>query len=384
MAEALFWLSAGLLAWTVAGYPLLLVGAGLLLRRGVARGTALADVQVVVPVHDGAAELAAKLENCLALDYPAGRRRILVVSDGSTDDTVAIARGFAPRGVECLELRERLGKVAAQNRALPRIAAPIVLFTDVSIRVRPDALRRVVENFCDPTVGVVTCRDAVANEGAADAGESLYIRYDMLLRAWGNRSGTLIGATGGFYAVREELMRGGWEPAHPPDFEAALVAIRRGLRVVEDERVVATYAAAGDRAHELERKVRTITRGMRALSDHADLLNPRRHGLAAVKLLHHKLLRWLAPLWLAGLLVSNAWIVVRDPGRPAWAALLAAQVGLWLAGLAGLTPLGRTPLLRPLLRGPAFALLSTIALVRSWWNLLRGRDYTVWAPTRRG
>jgi glycosyltransferase involved in cell wall biosynthesis len=357
---------------------------GLVLNRGVERGDEPLDVQIIVPVHDGEAALEDKIRNCLDLDYPEPSRRIRIVSDGSTDATVEIARRFAAQGVECLAIPQRVGKVAAQNRALQGVSAPIVLFTDVSIRVRPDALKLIASNFSDPSVGVVSCRDAVGTDGGAGSGESLYIRYDMLLRRYSNRSGSLIGATGGFYAVREELTRGGWNPAYPPDFYAALRAIDAGLRVVEDERVLAYYSAATESTREMERKVRTITRGMQALFGNARLLNPARHGLAAFKLWNHKLLRWATPVLLAGLLAVNLAIVWQEPTRRFYALALVAQVGFHLAGIVGLSRVGRRAGLRSLLRVPAFTMLSNVALTRSWWNLVRGRQYTVWSPTPRG
>ena len=384
MIEIVFWTLAGLLLYSIVGYPLLVFLLGSLLRRKIERGDELPDVQVIVPVHNAERELDAKLRNCLELDYPAGRLRIRVVSDGSTDGTVAIAERHADRGVETLVVPERVGKVAAQNRAVEGVSAPVVLFTDVGIRVQPEALRQVVSNFADPEVGVVSCRDAVDTSGGEDAGESLYIRYDMALREYSNRSGTLIGATGGFYAARRELVEGGWNPAHPPDFYSALTAIRHGMRVVEDERVVATYASVSDRSHELERKVRTMTRGMRALADNADLLNPFRYGLAALKLLHHKLLRWSMPLLLAGMLVVAGLIVSIRPDSIFWIVVLALQIASYAAGLLGLTALGSLPGVRELTRAPAFIVLSNLALARSWWNVLTGQDYTVWTPTARG
>jgi cellulose synthase/poly-beta-1,6-N-acetylglucosamine synthase-like glycosyltransferase len=384
MIEIVFWTLAGLLIYSIVGYPLLVFLLGGLLRRKIDRGETLPDVQLIVPVHNAEAELEAKLQNCLELDYPAGRLRIRVVSDGSTDGTVAIAERFADRGVETVVVSERVGKVAAQNKALEGVTAPVVLFTDIGIRVGPAALRHVASNFADPDVGVVSCRDAVDSSGGEDAGESLYIRYDMALRAYSNRSGTLIGATGGFYAARRQLVEGGWNPAHPPDFYAALAAIRHGMRVVEDERVVATYTAVSDRSSELERKVRTMTRGMRALADNADLLNPFRYGLAALKLLHHKLLRWSMPLLLAGMLVVAGLIVSIRPDSLFWIVVLALQIAGYAAGLLGLTPLGDLPGLKQLTRAPAFVVLANLALARSWWNVLNGQDYTAWTPTARG
>ncbi len=375
---------AALLAYTLAGYPILMAALGALRRRPVVRDGQIREIAIVVPVHDAEEELEAKIENCLRLDYPPEAYRVWVVSDGSTDRTVEIAGRYRDRGVRCLAIPERVGKVAAQNRVLPFLREPIWVFTDVSVRVAPDALRRVSEDFADPSVGVVSSRDDVDPEGGTGLGERLYILYDMAARRALRGTGSLVGVTGGFYAVRRELAAEPWEPAHPPDFFIALRAIERGLRVVEDDRLRAWYRAPGAAAGEYARKVRTITRGMWALWDHRRLLDPLRYGLVAVELLSHKALRWTLPLQLAALLGASAWAAWAHPSEPAWSALALAQGAAYAAGgwacARDRQGRGRGGRLWGAL---GYLVLVNAAILHSWFNLLSGRRYVVWEPTRR-
>ena len=381
LAQACFWTSAALAAHAVIGYPLWVALAGRFTRREVRRGAVTPSVDIVIPVHDGEAEIAEKLRNCLELEYPEAQRTVWVISDGSTDRTPAIADGFRDQGIRCLAVPERVGKVAAQNRLVPRLSAEIVVFTDVSIRVRPDALRLLVSNFADPVVGVVSCRDQVLARTGSGNGEGLYIRYDMAVRRYTTRVGSLIGVTGGFYGVRRELTRGGWDPSYPPDFHAALCAIENGYRAAEDERVLAFYPTAPSHAREFERKVRTMSRGMWALWGHRRLLNPLRYGWTALHLIHYKLLRWLMPYLLLALYLSTAWLAswAPLPYLPLWL----AQTTLVLLGCLGLAGTGRARPLGPLTRGPAFVVLFNLALLLSWRNLVVGRRFVVWEPTPR-
>lgn len=384
MEGAAFLALAALLAYTLAGYPILMAALGAVRRRPVARDQAVREIAVVIPVHDAEAELEAKLDNCLRLDYPPDAYRVWVVSDGSTDRTVEIAGRYRDRGVRCLAIPERVGKVAAQNRVLPMLREPIWVFTDVSVRVAPDALRLVSGNFADPTVGVVSCRDEVDPEGGTGLGERLYILYDMAARYALRGAGSLVGVTGGFYAVRRELAAEPWEPAHPPDFFIALRAIERGMRVVEDDRLRARYRAPGAAGGEYARKVRTITRGMWALWDHRRLLDPVRYGLVAVELLSHKLLRWTLPFQLLALLAVSAWAAWTHPRNAAWTALVLAQGAAYAAGgwaCARSRPGGRRG--ERLWGALGYVVLVNAAILHSWFNLLRGRRYVVWEPTRR-
>lgn len=374
---------AALLACTLAGYPVLMAALGALRRRPVVRDEKIREIAVVIPVHDAEGELEAKLDNCLCFDYPPGAYRVWVVSDGSADRTVEIAERYRDRGVRCLAIPERVGKVAAQNLVLSLLQEPICVFTDVSVHVGSDALRLVSANFADPTVGVVSCRDEVDPGGGTGLGERLYILYDMTVRGALRGTGSLVGVTGGFYAVRRELAAEPWEPAHPPDFFIALRAIERGMRVVEDERLRARYRASGAVGDEYARKVRTITRGMWALWDHRRLLDPVNYGLVALELFGHKLLRWTLPFQLLALLGASAWAAWRHPENPVWGVLALAQGAAYAAGSWACARGPRGGREKPLWGALGYVVLVNAAILHSWLNLLRGRRYVMWEPTRR-
>jgi cellulose synthase/poly-beta-1,6-N-acetylglucosamine synthase-like glycosyltransferase len=77
------------------------------------------------------------------LDYPADKLRILVLSDGSTDRTAEIARSYAGRGVELLELSSG-GKSAALTAGLAQAAGEAVFLTDIRQELSPNSLRDLV------------------------------------------------------------------------------------------------------------------------------------------------------------------------------------------------------------------------------------------------
>ena len=356
---------------------------GLVLNRSIRRDDRIRSVAIVIPVHNAEANIEAKILNCLQADYPVEARTIWVVSDGSTDGTVEIAGRYRDRNVRCLEIPERVGKVAAQNRALPLLDAEVIVFTDVGIKVGRHALWHIVSDFGDPTVGVVSCRDQIAAGVPGAGGEGIYIAYDMRVRDLTNRTGSLIGVTGGFYALRRELAETPWDPACPPDFFVALRAIEAGYRVVQDERVLAAYAVTAMPSGEFARKVRTMTRGMFALWGHLHLLNPVRHGLASYQLLGQKLLRWMTPFFLIGLLICSALLLESQHAAGIYRIFVAAQVILYALGALGLWVAGGNSRLKRYLEGPGFFLMSNAAILASWWNLATGKRYTVWEPTKR-
>lgn len=356
------------------GYPLLLAA----LRRfaplpAVTRGGPdfAPPLSVVIAVHDGARELARKLENTLAQAYP-GAREILVSSDGSTDATEAIAESFAARGVTLVRSDARRGKEAAQAAAIARASGEILVFTDVSAELAPGALQAIVAPFADPTIGSVSSEDEVDDP----AGEGAYVRFEMALRRMESEAATLVGLSGSFFAARRALGTP-WPTDLASDFRTALESARRGLRAISEPGARARFGVNPDVGAEWNRKVRTVRRGLAVLFAYRSLLHPR-HGRAALALWGHKLARFTSPLAL--LLVLGASLAAAPASR--LAALLAGlQLAAYAAaGLAlGVPAVARFRL--PRLAG--FFVLVNASMLVAWWHHLRGEKAVTWQPTRR-
>ena len=154
VAKTLFWGSAAALSWTHLGYPLAMGALARVRERRVAKDpSAEPTVSVIVAAYNEASVIERRLENLLALDYPADRVEIVVASDASSDRTDELVEAVAAR-----EPRARLlacprgGKVAAQDRAVRESRADIVAFSDANATWAPDALRRLVADLADPDV----------------------------------------------------------------------------------------------------------------------------------------------------------------------------------------------------------------------------------------
>lgn len=370
--------------YTYVGYPLLLLAVGALRRRGAGEPPEPAEwprVSITVPAYNEEHEIADTLEALLRIDYPADRRQIVVVSDASTDGTDRIVRSFAGRGVELLRLPRRSGKTVAENTAAAHLTGDVVVNTDASVRIAPDALKPLVRALAEPGTGLASGRDvSVARlDRAANPGESGYVGYEMAVRRLETRAGGIVGASGCFYAIRAELHRKPLPEALSRDFAAALVAREHGWRAVSVDRAVCLVPRTASPRREYRRKVRTITRGMETLAFKRHLLNPLRFGLFAWKLWSHKVCRWLVP-WTA--LLAFAATLVLAPGHP-WARLVAAAGGLVLAAaaVAAAWPAGRR--IPRVVSLPAFAALGNLAAVHASLRAAHGDQNATWEPTRR-
>lgn len=350
--------------------------------------TAAADwplITLTVPCYNEERNIRQTLEALLALDYPADRRQILVISDASTDDTDSIVREFADRGVELLRLDTRRGKSAAENAAGAVARGAIVVNTDATIRILPDALKALVSAFSDPQVGVASGRDvsvsaAGAQPGSGEtSGESGYVGYEMDIRALETRVGSIVGASGCFYGIRKSLYDSAFPESLSRDFASALIAREAGFRAVSVNAAVCLVPRTQSLQSEYKRKIRTMARGLQTLWYKRHLLNPTRYGAFAWMLFSHKLCRWLV---YPALPVAAVALVAASVHSVFWRAVLGVATVGTIVGVIGM----RWPRER---RAPAlitiagFALASNLAGMLAWFRVLTNQRAAVWEPTRR-
>lgn len=372
-----------LLGYSFVGYPLIL---RLLAARRPKPGPGShpeewPTVSISVPVYNEEAQIRGLLESLLALDYPAERRQILVISDHSSDRTDEIVAEYAQRGVELMRMPKRGGKTAGENAAAPWLTGEIVVNTDASIRIRPDALKPLVAAFADPSVGVASGRDVSIAHVAADANvtEAGYVGYEMAIRALETRAGGIVGASGCFYAIRAHLHRAPL-PAHlSRDFASALIAREHGYRAVSVDAAVCLVPRTASLKREYRRKVRTLSRGMETLWFKRHLLNPLRHGAFAWMLWSHKVCRWMVP---PGMLAAGLAVVLLSIDTEAGRVLAAAGGVVGTLAVMGWTWPSSKPMPR-FLSLPTSVVLMTLAGVHSLNKALHGDENATWEPTRR-
>jgi cellulose synthase/poly-beta-1,6-N-acetylglucosamine synthase-like glycosyltransferase len=366
-----------LLAYVYAGYPVLVRLLAGVLRRRVAAAPHTPSVTVLIAAYNEARHIVETVRNKLAQDYPPDRLEVIVISDGSTDGTDELVRGLADPRVQLIRQEPRAGKTAGLNLAAPRAGGEILAFADANSLWAPDALARLVEPFADADVGYVTGRMAYRAPDGSLTGEgcSAYMRYENALRDWETACGSIVGVDGGIDAVRRELhvpMRAD----QLPDFVLPLTVRERGFRVVYEPRALLyedALAAAGD---EFRMRVRVSLRALHALRDKRTLLDPWRFGLFAWQLWSHKLLRYLAPLFQIGALVSNA-VLAWGPWS-FWTGLFAAQLLFYVLAWAGHRRRdGQSPRFVTL---AYYLCLVNAAAGVALWRFLRGQRQVIWQP----
>ena len=373
----LFWSAAALLLYTFAAYPVMVWLASVRRTDSRRREPIEPFVSIIVTAHNEEALMERKIQNCLSLTYPKDKCEIIVASDGSTDRTAAIAATFLTQGVRLIDLPERRGKQYAQMMARDLAQGEILVFTDAGVQLRADALRAMVSNFADPAVGCVSSEDEIVPARRGWAGERAYVQFEMWLRRVESRAGSLVSASGSFFAARKSVCEQ-WHVDQTSDFFVPLHAIAMGMRAVVDPASVGTYAAAHAPKTELYRKVRTIVNGLHVFFSHLELVNPFRYGLVAWQLVSHKLCRWLTPFAGLALLVSSWALWPAGFFYRLSSVVLSAGLATGIVGLAA----GRLTNWKPL-RLAAYLLLGNAATVMAWSYFITGERFVTWQPTRR-
>ena len=379
MLIAIFWAALFLVVYTYLIYPVLLwlLAAGRKMPE-YASPSEWPTVSLIIAAHNEETVLRAKLENALAMDYPAERLDIIVVSDASTDDTDRIAAEFAARGVRLHRQEIRGGKTEAQNAGVRLARGQFVAFSDANSMYAPSALKRLLAPFADERIGCVCGELQYANpdEQGAGKGEGLYWRYEQFLKRRESLLSSALGANGAIYALRRALfveLRGDIIS----DFVAPLHAWRRGFRIAYEPTAVATEYSSGRFGDEFRRRRRIVSRSLYGLWTEAGVLNPFAHFLFAFQMFSHKLLRWLVPVWLLVVLAVNIPLVVGEN----YGILLALQVTFYgLAALGLLLPerLGRYWLFYV----PAYFTATNWGTLLGLLSFLMGRRHRVWQPAR--
>jgi glycosyltransferase involved in cell wall biosynthesis len=373
----LFWLSVLFLFYTLAGYPLVLWIVARFRNRPHYRAVFTPSVSIIIAAHNEAGGIAKKIQNCLDLTYPTDRYEIIVASDGSDDGTAGIVRSFSNRGVHLIEIPERRGKQFAQLQARDRSFGDILVFTDAGVELSPNALETITANFADPEVGCVSSEDQILKRPGWK-GEQSYVSFEMWIRRWESQIGSLVTASGSFFAARRTVCEP-WHTDKTSDFFVVLNTVAAGMRAVIDPASIGRYGISYSDKSELQRKVRTIVNGLDVFFMYIGLLNPFRYGFFSWQLVSHKLFRWLVPTAMLVLLLSNFFVW---KSGPFYQLCLIAQVGIYGVGLLALTASSFAQWNPMRLAG--YFLLGNAATLMAWFYFLSGEKFVSWQPTQRG
>jgi cellulose synthase/poly-beta-1,6-N-acetylglucosamine synthase-like glycosyltransferase len=356
-----------LVLYTYVGYPLLLLIASRLWRKPVVRSREFScSVSVVLAVRNEENNIGRRLNELVELVRSSGiRGEIVVVSDGSSDKTSAIADSINREMVRVIDLPVNEGKAAALTYGCRATRNEIIVFADARQTWRPDALRLMLENFADPDVGAVTGDLVIETAPGVQAGVGLYWKLEKSIRRLESRFSSMVGVTGAIASVRRELFRPIPAGTVLDDVYWPMRVAIQGYRVVHDKRAKAFDRLPPRMKDEFRRKVRTLTGNFQLVGRLPSLLLPWRNPIWW-QFVSHKVCRLAVPWALLGTLLASAALT-----GPGYSVAFWFQVACYVLGLVGMTRLGTR--LKPAAAAGSFIVLNAAAWIAFWkWSLRRG------------
>lgn len=376
--EFTFWVGSILIIYVYAGYGCFLMIAASIKGKPIQRGPSKTSVTIIVAAYNEEQDIKNKLDNILALDYPGDLINIIVGSDESSDRTDEIVMSYPDKRVQLLRVEGRQGKTAVQNACAEKASGTILVFTDATTDLHKRSLSYLVENFNDPDVGCVGAKLIYANKNESEVGEGgvSYWSYETAIKTMESRLSSLIGVSGCYYAVRKSLYTS--IPADLiSDFVIAMDIYKKGYRVVFDERATCEETTLDDSRDEYSMRVRVAIRSYGALWRMRSLLNPVKHGLYAIQLLSHKVLRYLVGVFAIVVYLSNLFLL----NSSFYLFIFVLQNLFYLLALFVLLNKGSKKNVG-LLSIPSYLVLANYAATVALIKFLNGQKITVWTPQR--
>jgi cellulose synthase/poly-beta-1,6-N-acetylglucosamine synthase-like glycosyltransferase len=377
----IFWLAAGLLLHTYLLYPLSLPILGLFFRVKPRPGNSNRHkVSILIAAYNEEKVIEEKIRNCFELEFPRKNLEILIGSDASTDRTEAIVAKYAP-DVKLFAFKQRGGKASVLNQLVPRAQGDILVFCDANTMLLKNALQKLLAHFDNPEVGCVCGRLVLQDSGesALGIGESMYWNLESEIKKAEGRLGIVIGANGAIYAIRKELYdRIPTGRKAMDDFYVTTRVLARGRKAIYEPQAIGSEETSAEAYGEFFRKVRISQANFNLLGRYMPLLNPLR-GLIAYGFFSHKFLRWVAPVLMVTLFISNAFLLAQGP---IYYGAFVAQVALYfLAGL-GYARNGKTRRSKLLLI-PFYFVSMNVALALGMLKAIFQKDKGSWDRVER-
>ena len=367
--------------YVYAGYPALLWLASRCKRpHGQGDAGHEPSVTLVISCYNEADVIARKLENSLALDYPANKLAILVVSDGSDDGTDNIVKAFADKGIRLIRQEGRLGKTMGLNLAVEAADSEIIVFSDANAMYDTQAIRYLVRHFSHQKVGyaVGAALYTDADTGASAHNENLYWRYELAIKTWESRLHSVVGGDGAIYAIRSRL----WQPLQQRDindFVNPLQIIAQGYRGRFEPRAQCFEETAGSFDKEIARKERIVNRSIRGLMRVKSVMNPLKTGVFSSMVISHKLLRWLIPYFLVLGVAGSA--LLASQSLALFQLITLGSLGLLLLATTGQLWRDKTRL-PTLLSLPYYFVMVNAYAMKGIYKALLGQTQVTWNSAR--
>lgn len=341
-------------------------------------------VTIIIAAYNEEGFIEQKIENTLSLSYPEDKLNILIITDGSNDNTPNLAKQF--ERVQLLHDSKRSGKIAAIHRAMSFVRTPIVVFSDANTFLNSNCIKNIIKHYQDEKTGGVAGEKKIMktnNEKSPGLGEGLYWRYESVLKKMDAELYTVVGAAGELFSIRTELYE---YPGHDvllDDFIISLRICKKGYRIAYEPEAYALESPSSSITEEQKRKIRISAGAFQSMVRLKGLLNVFKHPLLSFQYISHRVLRWaLCPLLLPLVFILNLYLAFTDMDQQVYTYLLFGQLFFYASALVGWI-LSIRNIKAKLLYVPFYFVFINISLYRGFFRYLKGRQSVLWEKAER-
>lgn len=368
----LFWFSVIFIFYTYIGYPIILWIWTKLRSKEVNKNYIEPFVSIIIAAFNEEKFIGQKLESCLELNYPKDKFEIIVVSDGSYDNTNQIVDEYKNRGVRFFSYPERKGKPTALNLGVVESKGEILFFTDARQVFDKSSIKELVANLSDESVGSASGELVLIAEekNISSEGMGLYWKVEKWMRDKESRIHSMLGATGAIYAIRKSLFS-----AIPPetildDMLIPLKGVLEGYRAVFDKGAKAYDSATKDIKEESKRKIRTLSGNFQLLAVEPRLFNPFLNPVF-LQFISHKMFRLFVPFAMVLCLFTNLFL-----NSTFYILTLIVQILFYLGAI--LSPWAPENPLGKIMKGANVIVEMNLAALRGLYRFALSSQQSVW------
>lgn len=387
LLEILLFFGLFILFYSYLGYGILLQLLVVLKKVFTSKKTGTEDffppVTLIVAAYNEQDFILKKIENSLALEYPAGRLKLIFVTDGSSDETPTIVSRFSQ--ILLLHSSDRKGKVAAMHRAIGHADTDFLVFSDANTLLNKEAIRNIIRHYRSSKVGGVAGEKkilATSGDALTSTGEGLYWKYESWLKKLDSDFYTVVGAAGELFSVRKDLYEHPGNNILLDDFIISLRICEKGYRLVYEPDAYALETPSSNIQEEKKRKARISAGAFQSMLLLKSLFNIFRFPLLSFQYISHRVLRWtLCPIFLPLVFIINIVLVILND-QPFYQWLLAGQVFFYLLALAGWI-LYRRQIRISFLYVPYYFVFINLSLYTGFHRFLKGNQSVLWEKAKR-
>jgi len=315
--EVLFWTAISLIVYSYFIYPLILIFISTIKQIFTHRKKTietlleyeyLPRVTVIIAAFNEDSCIKARIENLLSLDYPQDKLTIRVGSDGSSDNTAQILNSITAENFHAHIFEKNRGKMSVLNDLVTNATDEILVMSDANTHFKSDAINALVKHFQNESIGVVCGELNLIDAESGVNKDSIYWRYEQVLKFHEAKLGALLGANGAIYAIKKALY------THLPantivdDFQIAMNVSKQNFETIYDPSAVAIEEVAPNLAEEEGRRIRIGLGNYQAFFKMFWALNPLL-GWRFIAYLSHKVFRWFVPHFMIIALISNLFLL---------------------------------------------------------------------------